>query len=192
MSYENLDDLLKKINRLEPVPVVAAKLSSIVGSPKSTLDDIVSVIMYDPVLVANILRWANSALWAQKKPIVIVRDAVIRLGAGRILQIIVGKHVKPSMEKNIPEYGLNSGELWRHAVASALAAEELNRYISIDLPSETFTAVLLHDIGKIVLRQLINPEKLNAILEKSNSNGMTYIEAEQEIWEFLTRKSDAG
>ena len=49
------------------------------------------------------------------------------------------------------------------------------------LPPETFTASLLHDIGKLILKQLIDPDKLDKILELSDSNGKTYIEAEKEV-----------
>ena len=177
----NLEELLKEFNKLEPMPAVATKLAALVSNPESTMDDITNVISYDPALVANLLRWVNSALWAQNNPVVNIKDAIIRLGPGRILQIIVGKRVKSSMKKEVKEYGLDSDELWKHSVACALASEELVRHIKVDLPPETFTAVLLHDIGKLVLKQMIDPEKQESILELVYNNGTTYYEAEKEI-----------
>lgn len=179
-----LEKLLQEFNKLEPMPVVATKLAAMVSNPTSTIDDITDVISYDPALVTNLLRWVNSALWAQNNPIVNIKDAVIRLGPGRILQIVVGKKVKSSMEKEIEEYGLDSGELWKHSIACAIASEELIRYLKIDLPTETYTAVLLHDVGKLVLKQLISPELQESILTLASSNGTTYYEAELNILGF--------
>lgn len=176
--------LVKEIDKLEPMPIVVTRLSSIIANPKSTIDDIVNVISYDPSLVANLLQWANSALWARRNLITIVKDAILHLGAWRIMQVVVGKHLKSSMEEDIPEYGLNSKELWKHAIASSLAAEELNCLIKVTLPLETYTIVLLHDIGKLIMKQMISPEKLNAIIELSNSNGITYYDAEKKILGF--------
>jgi len=179
-----IERLLEQLEKIEPMPMVVSKLSAVVTNPNSTLADITRVISYDQSLVANLLRWANSALWARQKPVVLVKDAIVQLGAGRILEIIVGQFVKPSFENSLPEYGLDSKELWKHAVAASLASEELNQFSRISLPSETFTAALLHDVGKVVLKQIIDPEKLNEILELSSTNGTTYLEAEKKVLGF--------
>lgn len=173
--------LLENVSQLVTLPLVVTKLATLIENPQSDINEIAQVISYDQALTANLIRWANSAAWAQRTPIVKVRDAVIRLGAGRIFQIVVGNHVKRPMESTCPEYGLSEGELWRHAIAASLASEELSSHCSVALPPETVTAALLHDIGKLVLKQLIDSSKLQSIIELSSSDSLTYIEAENKI-----------
>jgi putative nucleotidyltransferase with HDIG domain len=180
----NLTKLLENLDQLATLPTVVARLAALIKDPQSDINDIVQVIAYDQALTANLIRWANSAVWAQRKPIVDVKEAVIRLGPGRIFQIVVGSHLKRPMESACAEYGLNEGELWKHAIASSLACEELGSHCASELPPEAITAALLHDVGKLVLKQLIDPKTLQAIVDLSNSPGVTYVQAEFELLGF--------
>ena len=55
------------------------------------------------------------------------------------------------MEEPVPGYSLPQGELWRHSIGVAVAAEGLTKELKLPPSDETFTAALLHDIGKLVL-----------------------------------------
>ena len=50
----------------------------------------------------------------------------------------------------LANYGIAEGELWKHAVTSAVAAQLIARDKGDD-EDLAFTAALLHDIGKIIL-----------------------------------------
>ena len=62
------------------------------------------------------------------------------------------------MTPPLPQFGLSEGQLWRHSVAAALAADESQNYTQKSLPSECFTAGLLHDFGKLLLARHLSPD----------------------------------
>jgi len=77
-------------------------------------------------------------------------------------------------------YGLNEGELWRHAVSSALIAKELAQKMDIKQTSIVFTAALLKDIGKIILDQHV-AHALGKINELVGNKNFSFREAEKKV-----------
>jgi len=99
---------------------------------------------------------------------------LIRLGTGTVAGFVVGSCVRPLLGKRIPGYNIPEEEFWKHSVATAFAAQAIRTY-SAKGPSPSpsplaFTAALLHDIGKLVLGQFLNPEIL-AWLERAITEG---------------------
>ncbi len=178
------EEVLQKTKKLPVMPVVAVKLANLVASTNSNISEIVRVISYDQSLTANLMRWANSSIWGQRRKILDVKEAVIRLGPGRILEIIVGSKVKSHMENECPQYGLYKGEMWKHAIASALAAEELQNFAETTIPSDCFTAALLHDIGKLAISEAIDEKTFSYIVKLSDLEKMSFLDSEKEILKF--------
>jgi putative nucleotidyltransferase with HDIG domain len=54
-------------------------------------------------------------------------------------------------------------ELWMHSVACAMAAKSLASKLRLGDPDETFTAGLLHDVGRLVLAMRFRDDYWNAV-----------------------------
>jgi uncharacterized domain HDIG len=145
------------------------------------LSEIVRLVELDQVLTANLLRVANSAWSGSLRQIMTVRDALLRLGVGRILEFAVGCEVAKPMAQELPGYGLAEKELWRHSVAAALAVEYMSAVTSKPIPPAAFTAALLHDIGKLLLNKHLGPEGQAAMAELTFGEGLPYVEAERRL-----------
>jgi len=170
-----------EIKNIAPLPLSVVRLAELVSNPDSSTNDFVLVIKYDPALTANVLRWANSA-WSQSQtPIAEVRSAIVRLGTENILKLAIGYHLMSPMKKANSGYQLSENELWRHSVTAALAAENLKKLTTLSFPTSTFTAALMHDLGKVVLGRHLGMETLKEAILKRMEEGLTYIEAEREI-----------
>jgi putative nucleotidyltransferase with HDIG domain len=89
--------------------------------------------------------------------------------------------VQSRLSRAVPEYGLIEGELWRHSVASALAAEALQGYCEIQLPAESHAAALLHDIGKLVLARFLDPDILKVLALAREEGHISSLRAETEL-----------
>lgn len=177
----DLDSLVRAARDLEPLPASVGRLASLVSDPDSDVKQVVDVIAFDQGLTARLLRMANSAMSASRRPISTVREAVVRMGSGAVLSLATGVHVKRRMNQAIPEYGLSEGELWRHSVAAALAAESLPACVRASVPAEAFTAALLHDVGKLVLCRFLYPEVSELLRSAHREARLTRLQAEVEI-----------
>lgn len=180
-----LNDVIKDIDLLDPLPAAAAKLAKIARDWEADINEAVTIIRYDQGLTANILRYANSPMGGARYRIAQVRDAVVRLGIHKVLEIAVTAHVRSQMAHPLPEYGYGKQELWKHSVAAAMAADVL---VSMSkekkIPPIAFTAALLHDVGKLVLARHLDPPHLKAIAHLIGHHKLTYSDAENEILGF--------
>jgi len=175
-----MNQIMEHAATLKPLPQTACRLAALVADEHSTIDDIVAVFEFDTVLTAEVLRYANSVMSASQKRIETLKGAVIRMGAARILERLIAGQIYGEMQKPIDSYGLLSNELWRHSVASAVAAESLGAFTGMQIAGIAFTAALLHDIGKLLIGKVIGTAELKQIfLAASEDKGRAFESIEQ-------------
>ena len=177
----DIDELIAQANELTALPQSTIRLAALVGSKADNAEEVSDVVAFDPALTFKLIRAANSAYASRSEPVTTVRDAVDRLGTAQVFSLAVASSVRPHMQKNLSEYGFSDGEYWRHSVAAAVAAEVAPQHCSITLPAETFTASLLHDIGKLIMARFIKPEILELLKEAQDRGGLTPLEAETRV-----------
>lgn len=172
---------VSEIRHLAPMPASVARLVQLAFDPAAGVAEVAGVVQYDPALTANLLRWANSAWSGAENPVTSVRDAVVRLGLNQLLKLAVGNTVSQPMKRDLAAYALPENELWRHSLAAALAAENLPAFATQPVPAATFTAALIHDIGKLLLVRLLSPAAVAEIFRRIEQDQLTYVAAEREV-----------
>jgi putative nucleotidyltransferase with HDIG domain len=177
----DLQALINKTFELEPLSPSVSRLATLIGNDDVNLKEIENVIKYDSTLTLRVLRAANSAMMASNSATTSIHDALLRLGAGAVLALAVSSVAQNQMKQSLPQYGLSEGELWRHSVACALAAELASRHTPLSIPPVAFTAALLHDIGKQAVAQFIDPEVQRILCLAQKDGKLTPLEAEKEI-----------
>ncbi len=75
-------------------------------------------------------------------------------------------------------YGIPSGRLFGHAIVVAQSAHVVSSETNRSIPTEAYTAGLLHDIGKVVLGEHVE-NRIGAIIELAQSEGCSFAEAER-------------
>ncbi len=185
-----IEEIISDVEDVAPLPKVVMDLVNISQQPEPDIREAIDVIKYDQALTTRILRYANSPMADARYRIQNIKDAAIRLGLGTLLEIALGSKVNNFMNHALPQYGLGEEEIWQHSKISALAAEVLQRNLRQKLPPTAFTAVLLHDIGKLILARHLDPDIVAAIEKSAEDNHLTHHEAEKEILGFT--HSDVG
>jgi putative nucleotidyltransferase with HDIG domain len=175
------DALTRAAFALDPLPATVARLAALVVREDWSVADAAHLVEFDPALTGRLLRMANSAATAGLAPVATVRDAILRVGIGPVLAFATASGLKKQLRRALPEYGLSEGQLWRHAVASALAAELLAGPSRVPMPPEVFTAALLHDIGKIVLARFLDADHLRRLAEARKAGATSSLDAEIEV-----------
>lgn len=177
------DDLIEHAKEMKPLPASAARLASLINSPHCDLNDVADVVAYDQALTMRLLRAANSAATGGNARMTCASEAVFRLGLARVLSLAIAASVREPFQRDVAAYGLAEGELWRHSVATAAAAETLQEITPIELPPDTFTAALLHDIGKLIMGRHLSTEDLEWIHRAKLDGGLSPLEAERQVLE---------
>ena len=174
------EEILSRISSIPSMPPAATEVAHLLQDPESSIKEIVRAIEYDPGLASNILRMANSAYYGFTEPVCSIRDAIVRLGTNSIFQMVVTWAISPLAQRNVPGYGLSSGQLWEHSIAVAVGAEQLAWELNLKSAAHVFTAGLLHDIGKVVLGKFVEVD-ISAIMEVVSQRKVSFEVAEQQV-----------
>lgn len=174
----DLDKLIEASNEMAPLPASAVRLAQVASSPECDLNEVVELIAFDLTLTSKLLRAANSAASASTAPVKTVYDAVSRLGTAQVMALAVAASARPHLQAGVVAYGLDEGALWRHSVAAAVAAETAPAICQVEVPPETFTAALLHDIGKLIMGRYLDPVSLGYIRRAQEVDHLGQLEAE--------------
>lgn len=176
----SIEELLKEIEHLKPIPAVVNQIMAAVEKPDSSMAEIAEIIMYDPSITANILKICNSAYFSLPRKIDSVQDAVTMMGIEQVVDIVLLKSGAENLQNGQEGYGLHEGELWKHAVSSALIARTLAEKKGSMNKHIIFTAALLKDIGKVILDRFVSDsyEKIDTLVA---NEGFSFREAEKKV-----------
>lgn len=178
---ERTQELLVKAKEvLPPAPPVAFKLLSLLRNTAAQAnDEVLEIIQFDTNLTAQVLKSCNSVIFRGAEPVTSLDDAVNRLGYQKILEIVMSICFGKYYIKKKCYHGVDPYALWRHSIASALAARYLGYHSKAQKFSlqTAFTAALLHDFGKVIINLLEMPE-LDLVRPLMIQNGISCSEAE--------------
>ncbi len=174
------DEILAHIPDIPSLPTSAVEVIRLVQSPNSSMTEIMSAIEYDPALTAEVLRLANSAYFAGPRTIATLREAGVLFGTARLMQVVLAAAVFPLARRPLKGYDLEPGRLLEHLAAVAIGSEELASALGEVTPRYTFTAGLLHDVGKLVLGTFVEVDA-GPILRLAHQEQVTFDEAERAV-----------
>ena len=142
-------DIAAGVEQLPLLPTIVLRVLRL--SPRSDryFEDLLGLAEEDPTFAVRLIRLANAPTSAPAKPIVTIRQAVIRLGArecaGLVTALAVSRIFVPTTASH--------RHLWLHALQTAVAARTIARMLVGQKipPDQAYLAGLLHDIGRFVM-----------------------------------------
>jgi HD-like signal output (HDOD) protein len=177
VTYDILTQRIKQLGNLPAMPSVLATLCEALSQRACKVDfeHVVANISFDKSLTAQCLRLANSALFRQRGEVATVREAVLALGLWRIRDLAFCCSLPlmfASFRSPIPKE-----TFWRHALGTAVLAQQLAMELCPKTHQQAYLAGLLHDIG-ILINAILFPEDYRDVLEQAIRN-KSLIEAEE-------------
>ena len=135
---------------LPTIPAVLARIISVVDGQHSSARDLVEVIERDQALTSRILKLANSALFGLSRKVATVPRAVVLVGFTTVRNLALGVKLWDALAGGGRQRA-RVEVLWHHSALVAAAAKLIASKIRGVDPDTSFTAGLLHDVGKLVL-----------------------------------------
>lgn len=152
MDRKPAERLAELIETLKPLPHVATLLIEKCSDPKAGMREVADVLKNDPAFTVKVLTVSNSVFYRGTREIKTARDAVSRIGLKALKHVVYSTAVYNLFSKTERQTGFNREAFWLHSVSVAVCAKLLARRFKTP-EDETFTAGLLHDIGKIIIDQ---------------------------------------
>jgi HD-like signal output (HDOD) protein len=135
---------------------VALKLMNVVAQEDYSIAQVAQMIIEDQALSSHVLRMANSAFFSGLSKVTIIRDAIVRLGARQVMNIVTvvtQSQQYCTKDRTIAAY---MQTLWKHALGCALGTKWFAEKTGYkELAQEGLLAGLLHDIGQLFLLKVL-------------------------------------
>ncbi len=171
--------VLSRVKELPALSATALRLAELARDARSGAADFERVVRPDPALTANLLRVANSAYFGLRCRAESVRQAVTVLGVKRVSEVAAAVALAPVIPSRLPGYELEASAFWLHSVAVAVLAERLSLQLGLRCPELTFTAGLLHDIGKLAIGAFVADDAPSILIR--TRGGLPFVAAEQAV-----------
>jgi putative nucleotidyltransferase with HDIG domain len=153
-----LFDRVAELCDLPPLPAVATRAMALARDPEVKTDDLAAVVQTDAAIALRVLRISRSALYVRRKPPETLKEAIATVGLDGLRKILVAASARSAYRVN----DAVSQSLWRHALATALAADELAARTGKARGGPSFIAGLMHDVGRLVFH-LSDPAAYTAL-----------------------------
>ena len=173
-------EILAGIKKLPTFSPTVVRLSELVNDAEAGPGEFEAVVQPDMALTTNLLRMANSAYFGLSRRIGSAREAITLLGVRRVFELGAMAAVDAVVPETLPGYGIDASVFWTHSVAVAIIAERLSKERKLATPTLTFTAGLLHDVGKLVISSFL-AERIEALRRELAAGDRSLIACEQEL-----------
>jgi putative nucleotidyltransferase with HDIG domain len=152
LLYSSLIDAISEMDTLPSVPALYIEMTKELQSPEPSIQKVGRIIERDPGMAVKILQIVNSAFFGLRRNISNPADAVFFLGLDRVQHLFLALHMfsKFSSSQNS---SFSIQLLWDHSFSTAMLAKTIaeREEMSKEVVGDSFTAGLLHDIGKLML-----------------------------------------
>jgi len=179
-------ELRKRVQKLRSLPSSPAVLLPLIDLLRRPPDEIelsqvVQLVSYEKTIAAQLLRIANSPLYARARPAESIQSAIFTLGIQRIEDILLANCVGNLVPQD--KWVINPTIFWRHSFGCALVCREFAERIEFYDPDKAYLAGLLHDLG-IIVNSLAYTEEYRAVLAAAAQDGRPLDEQEKETLGF--------
>ncbi len=135
----------KLIERLPSIPKVVHEVWKIIEQKNAEPAKVSEVISKDISLSAKVLKLVNSPFYGFPNRISSIKHAVILLGLDAIRGLLISTVVFGDINEEIKD-------MWDHACDCATIAGIIAKVLDIKESDELTVAGLLHDMGKVILK----------------------------------------
>ena len=171
---------LRCLDSLPKMSPMVAHLLAQLSRRNCEIHDLAETVERDPVLSAQVLRLANSAIFGRLRPVSSVRHAIAMIGTGALRKFALGSSISNLFSRTKLAKHFSVRRFNVHSVATATLLELLSEELPFESGEDAFLAGLMHDIGKMLVASSF-PQQYDDILALTAVNGATLIEAERDV-----------
>jgi HD-like signal output (HDOD) protein len=146
---------------LPHLPSTSRNIIDMASKPSVDFTELVELIETDPVLSSELLKTANSVVYAGAEEVDTLQAAAVRIGMRALRSMLCSLSMRGVIlrDKNLSGY---DEDVWRQASEVGRIARAIAKPMSLD-PERAYLLGLLQDIGKISILAMIRRENRDKI-----------------------------
>ncbi|MDZ4727798.1 MAG: HDOD domain-containing protein [Leptospira sp.] len=172
-----VSDYLSQIKDLTIVPPVLISILSLNDDNEMGFGELENKVQSDQVLVARLLKLANSPFFSRGNPIANMKQVITRLGFKTVRSMVAMSMTDSLFSQG--NYKKFKDEVWDHSIAKGIIAQFLCEEKKLKKEAEhSLTCGLMQDLGKIVLNTIDRPKYVEILTEFQTSD-KSFLELEK-------------
>lgn len=181
MKTISLEEAIPRIRELPTLSQIVVQIMGTINNPNSSAVDLGELVATDQSLSATLLRVVNSAYYGFSRRVTSISQAIVLLGFSEVRKLALAA-------KTFEALGLGGSmerrqRLWRHAFATAMAAEMIGKQ-GTGRNMGFFEAGLLHDIGRVAMELLFGEAFEQSVSLLQERHAADLCEVEREVFGF--------
>jgi len=170
--------IIEKINSLPPLSKTITNINKVYDNPNASIHDMAKVIRRDPMIIANLLKAANSPLHSFAKEISNPDQAVSLFGMGMTRSIAISNSVRKLLSVDMQPYGVSSEKFAEISEYQASLMVDWYKQIDKKKADELYLATFLQEMGKILIASDIiqDDETISFASEIELTNNIAQVE----------------
>ncbi len=174
--------LVREFSDLKTLPHVAIRVTQMISSESTTMQDFEEIIKLDPILVVRLLKLVNSPFFGLANKVDSISKAVVFIGMKNLRNLVAVEALRDLFKSKREEEGFSRQNLWMHSATVAILAQMISQRIFGMEDENIFLTGIIHDIGLIVEDQLVGA-LLRKACAKTLAENIPLEETEDEIIE---------
>ena len=181
LCNESVKTLVSSLRSIPSLPALYDELTAELHGEDVSLARIANVISRDVGMAAKILQLANSAFIGVRGQVSNVVQAISLIGTETVRTLVLSVHVFSHFDRS-SDATVWLPPLWEHSIAVASLAQQIAMFerTSKSVAEDSFTAGLLHDVGKVVLLAELG-SRYRQILESRDTTPNAVVDMEREL-----------
>lgn len=178
----SLRRIVSQVDTLPSLPSLFTALITALESPHASIDQIGQLVSRDVSMTAKILQLVNSAFFGSPQKVGTPSEAVTVLGFETVKTLVLVFNIF-AQYRNVDLTYYSMEWLWTHSLMTGILARDLARSETKrqDIVDFSFTAGVVHDIGKLVLAANL-PDDYHKVWNMVNETNMSFYKAEELVF----------
>ena len=171
-----IDDLLRRVESLPPLPRTIILIEEYRRKSEKEISELHDIISKDALIVTNLLKIANSAMFGFRSKVETPLRAISLLGINFTISVAISASSQKLLVTTLAPYGLTNDNFMNSSnIASVLASLWLGK-IDETIKDEIILPALLIDIGKYIIADMILNEQKEKEFKAKIEEGILSIE----------------
>ena len=171
-----IDDLLRRVESLPPLPRTIILIEEYRRKSEKEISELHDIISKDALIVTNLLKIANSAMFGFRSKVETPLRAISLLGINFTISVAISASSQKLLVTTLAPYGLTNDNFMNSSnIASVLASLWLGK-IDESIKDEIILPALLIDIGKYIIADMILNEQKEKEFKAQIEEGILSIE----------------
>ena len=178
MADESITRLVGQMDTLPSLPALYSEIVQELQSSDASIRRVGEIIAKDLGMTAKILQLVNSAFFGIRRRVSNPADAATYLGLETIQSLVLSFKAFSMFPTPVRDNSLTT--IWSHSLATAALAKRIaeGEHAGKSEADESFTAGLLHDLGRLLLANNL-PKQYGDVIRHAAVSGTAFSTAER-------------